>query len=83
MRALWVCNVAGGPFEYIGARPGSTRLGREVARRNLEVYPEQFDEVAGEMARTRGTFKVPKQETGEVLSAFAAHTEKVTQGYSS
>ena len=29
MRTLWVCNVAGGPFEYSGTRPGATPLGLE------------------------------------------------------
>ena len=26
MRTLWVCNVSGGPFEYVGTRPGATQL---------------------------------------------------------
>jgi hypothetical protein len=29
MRTLWVCNVAGGPFQYTGTKPGSTPLGLE------------------------------------------------------
>ncbi len=83
MRTLWVCNVAGGPFEYTGTRPGSTPVGLEVAHRDLRICPAQFDEVAAELARTLGTFEVPEQETNEVLSAFAAHKGEVTQGYSS
>ena len=31
MRTLWVCNVAGGPFEYTATRPGATPLGLEEA----------------------------------------------------
>ncbi|MET0832010.1 MAG: group 1 truncated hemoglobin, partial [Acidimicrobiia bacterium] len=27
MRTLWVCNVAGGPFQYTPTEPGSTTLG--------------------------------------------------------
>ena len=27
MRTLWVCNVAGGPFEYTATKPGSTPVG--------------------------------------------------------
>ena len=31
MRTLWVCNVAGGPFQYTATEPGSTALGLEEA----------------------------------------------------
>ena len=82
MRTLWVCNVAGGPFQYTATRPGRTPTGLEVAHRDLRISPEQFDEVAAELARTLALFKVPKVETDEVLSAFAAHKGEVTEGYS-
>ena len=81
MRTLWVCNVAGGPFQYTATKPGSTPVGLEVAHRELKISPEQFDEVAAELARTLALFKVPKEETDEVLSAFAAHKGEVTEGY--
>jgi len=29
MRTLWVCNVAGGPFEYSATKPGKTVVGLE------------------------------------------------------
>ena len=32
MRTLWVCNVAGGPFQYTATKPGSTQVGLEVIR---------------------------------------------------
>ena len=83
MRTLWVCNVAGGPFQYTATKPGSTPVGLEVAHRELKISPAQFDEVAAELGRTLGVFKVPDQETGEVLAAFAAHKGEVTAGYSS
>ena len=83
MRTLWVCNVAGGPFQYTATKPGSTPVGLEVAHRDLRISPAQFDEVAAELGRTLGVFKVPDQETGEVLAAFAAHKGEVTAGYSS
>lgn len=82
MRTLWVCKVAGGPFEYTATKPGSTTVGLEVAHRDLKISPAQFDEVAAELGRTLSVFKVPKQETGEVLAAFAAHKGEVTEGYS-
>jgi hemoglobin len=81
MRTLWVCNVSGGPFEYIATKPGRTTLGLEEAHRELRISPEEFDEVAAELARSLDHFKVPEREKGEVLAAFAAHKGEVNQGY--
>ena len=80
MRTLWVCNVAGGPFEYEGTRPGMTPLGLEEAHRPLQISPEEFDEVAAELGRTLDVVGVPEKEKGEVLAAFAAHKSEVTEG---
>jgi len=82
MRTLWVCHVAGGPFEYTATKPGSTLTGLEVAHRDLKISPTEFDEVAAELKRTLALFKVPKRETDQVLAAFAAHKGEVTEGYS-
>jgi hemoglobin len=81
MRTLWVCTVAGGPFEYQATRPGATQVGLEEAHRDLEIAPEEFDEVAAELARTLDAFGVPERERGEVLAAFAAHKGEVTEGF--
>ena len=81
MRTLWVCNVAGGPFEYTATRPGETPIGLEEAHRDLQISPEEFDEVAAELGRTLDAVGVPQQEKGEVLAAFAAHKDEVTEGY--
>ena len=81
MRTLWVCNVAGGPFQYTATKPGSTPVGLEVAHRELKISPAQFDEVAAELGRTLDFFKVPHREKKEVLAAFAAHKGEVTEGY--
>lgn len=81
MRTLWVCNVAGGPFQFSATRPGSTVLGLEEAHRELKISPEEFDEVAAELGRTLDFVKVPQQEKEEVLAAFAAHKGEVTEGY--
>jgi hemoglobin len=81
MRTLWVCNVAGGPFHFSATRPGRTDLGLEEAHRPLKISPEEFDEVAAELARTLDVFNVPEPEKQEVLGAFAAHKEEVTEGY--
>ena len=81
MRTLWVCDVAGGPITFHATRPGRSALGLEEAHRELRISPEEFDEVAAELARTLDGFGVPEREKGEVLGAFAAHKGEVTEGY--
>jgi len=81
MRTLWVCNVSGGPYKFTATKPGTTQIGLEEAHRDLRISPAEFDEVAAELGRTLDSFKVPKSEKAEVLSAFAAHKDEVTAGY--
>jgi hemoglobin len=81
MRALWVCNVSGGPQQYAATKSGSTPLGLEEAHRDLKISPAEFDEVAAELGRSLDFFKVPEREKEEVLAAFAAHKGEVTEGY--
>lgn len=80
MRTLWVCDVAGGPFDFTATKPGATDLGLEEAHRQLQISPGEFDEVAAELGRSLDHFKVPAQEKEEVLAAFAAHKGEVTEG---
>jgi hemoglobin len=80
MRTLWVCEVAGGPQRFAATKPGSTSLGLEEAHRELRISPAEFDEVAAELARSLDVFEVPERERGEVLAAFAAHKDEVTEG---
>lgn len=80
MRTLWVCNVAGGPFQYVGTRPGMTPIGLEEAHRPLRITPDEFDAVAAILARTLDDAGVPAVERDEVLAAFAAHKTEVTEG---
>jgi hemoglobin len=79
-RTLWVCNVAGGPFQYVGTKPGHDALSLEEAHRALRIAPNEFDAVAGELAKSLDHFGVPEREKGEVLAAFAAHKGEVTEG---
>jgi hemoglobin len=81
MRTLWVCNVAGGPFQFTATKPGSTILGLEEAHRDLTISPEEFDEVAAQLGRTLDAFEIPQKEKDEVLGAFSAHKGEVTEGY--
>ena len=80
MRTLWVCAAAGGPFPYTPTRAGKTKLGLEEAHRDLKISPAEFDEVAAELGRTLDFVEVPRREKEEVLAAFAAHKDEVTQG---
>ena len=81
MRTLWVSSATGGPFKYTPTKPGKTELGLEEAHRDLEISPEEFDEVAAELGRSLDFAKVPAAEKGEVLAAFAAHKNEVTAGH--
>jgi hemoglobin len=81
MRTLWVYNVSGGPFQYTPVHPGRTNVGLEEAHRDLRISPAEFDEVAAELGRTLDHFQIPEREKNEVLAAFAAHKDEVTEGY--
>jgi hemoglobin len=81
MRTLWVCDISGGPQTYAATEPGRTALGLEEAHRDLKISPDEFDEVAAELARTLDKFQVPDEEKEQVLGAFAAHKDEVTEGY--
>jgi hemoglobin len=80
MRTLWLCEVAGGPFQFSATHPGRTHLGLEEAHRDLQIEPSEFDAVAAVLGRTLDEFQVPAREKDEVLSAFAAHKGEVTEG---
>jgi hemoglobin len=81
-RTLWVCDIAGGPQSYGATKPGSSDLSLEEAHRALEISPAIFDELVAELGRSLDHFNVPEKEKGEVLAAFAAHKDEVTEGYS-
>lgn len=80
-RTLWVCQASGGPFKFSATKPGATPLGLEEAHREFHISPDEFDEVAAELGRSLDFFKVPQREKDEVLAAFAAHKDEVTEGY--
>ena len=73
MRTLWVCAVAGGPFQYTGKPLGDAHF-------HLHIPPEVFDEVAAELGRALDHFKVPEREKQEVLAAFSAQKPDVIAG---
>jgi hemoglobin len=73
LRTLWVCAVAGGPFQYTGKPLGDAHF-------HLHIPPEVFDEVAAELGQALDHFKVPKREKEEVMAAFNAQKLDVTAG---
>ncbi len=44
-------------------------------RWDLHISPEEFDEVAKELAKALDYYGVPEKEKGEVLAAFAIRTK--------
>ena len=57
MRTLWLCQQAGGPFQYTGKALGE-------ARRDLHITSEAFDEVEAEIAHALDHLNVPERENG-------------------
>ncbi len=72
-RTLWVCAVAGGPYEYMAKSLHDAHV-------DLHITPAVFDEVAAELTRALDYFHVPEGEKQEVLAAFNAHKPAVTAG---
>ena len=60
MRTLWVCEVSGGPYKYVGTKPGRSPLSLEEGHRQLRITSDEFDEVAAELARSLDHFGVPE-----------------------
>ncbi len=70
MRTLWLCQTAGGPFQYTGKDMGE-------AHEDLHITSDEFDEVGAEIAAALDHFKVPEREKQEVLAAIVARKEEV------
>ena len=70
MRTLWVCAVAGGPFQYTGKD-------MHEAHAHLHITSDEFDEVGAEIAHALDGLGVPEQEKQEVLAAIASKKDEV------
>jgi hemoglobin len=73
MRTLWLCSVAGGPFEY----PGKSL---KEAHFDLHIRPEEFDAVTRELINALEYYEIPTIEKNEVIAAFVAQKSDVTAG---
>jgi hemoglobin len=70
MRSLWLCQEAGGPFQYTGKELGE-------AHKDLHITSDEFDEVGAEIASALDHFNVPEREKQEVLAAIVARKDEV------
>jgi hemoglobin len=70
MRTLWICQVAGGPFQYTGKELGE-------AHADLHITSEEFDEVGAEIAGALDHFKVPEPEKQELLAVIVSKKTEV------
>ena len=70
MRTLWLCQQAGGPFQYTGKELGE-------AHADLHITSEEFDEVGAEIAGALDHFKVPEREKQELLAAIVSKKTEV------
>lgn len=70
MRTLWLCQTAGGPFQYTGKELGE-------AHKDLHITSDEFDEVGAEIARALDHFSVAEREKQEVLAAIVARKAEV------
>ena len=73
MRTLWLCQAAGGPFQYTGRELGD-------ARRNLHIKPQEFAEMGVEISRALDHFSVPEREKQEVMAAMVSNEARVVNG---
>jgi hemoglobin len=70
MRTLWICQAAGGPFQYTGKD-------MHEAHQDLHITPEEFDEVGVGIGRALDHFGVAEREKQELLTAVVAHKGEV------
>lgn len=70
MRKLWLCQEAGGPFQYTGKELGE-------AHKDLHITSDEFDEVGAEIVSALDHFNVPERAKQEVLAAIVARKDEV------
>jgi hemoglobin len=68
MRTLWICEKAGGPFQYTGKELGK-------AHTDLHITSEEF--VGAEIASALDHFKVPEREKQELLAVIVSKKTEV------
>ena len=69
----FLCNATGGPCVYMGRD-------MKTAHKGMGITESDWDLSVKALVATLDKFKVPEKEKGEVLAAFAAHKNEVTEG---
>ena len=80
LNTLWVCEKAGGPYEYVSTIPNNESLDLEPTHVDMKLTDEEFEAAGKVLANSLDHFDVPEKERNEVLDAFIAHKDEVTSG---
>lgn len=80
LNTLWICEKAGGPYEYVSTIPNEESLDLEPTHFPMKLTEEEFDAAGDVLANSLEHFDVPETEKNEVIEAFVAHKEEVTSG---
>lgn len=78
LNTLWVCEKAGGPYEYVSTIPNNDSLDLTPTHYPMKLTEEEFDAAGKVLADSLDHFNVPETEKNEVLEAFEAHKEEGT-----
>lgn len=80
LNTLWICEKAGGPYEYVSTIPNEESLDLEPTHFTMELTAEEFDAAGKVLENSLDHFDLPNTEKNEVLDAFLAHKEEVISG---
>lgn len=80
LNTLWICEKAGGPYEYVSTIPNEESLDLEPTHFTMELTAEEFDAAGKVLENSLDHFDLPETEKNEVLDAFLAHKEEVISG---
>lgn len=77
LNTLWVCEKAGGPYEYVSTVPNEDSLDLEPTHYPMKLSEEEFEAAGKVLSNSLDHFDVPEREKNEVIEAFMAHKEEV------
>lgn len=80
LNTIWICEKAGGPYEYVSSIPGDADLDLEPTHYDMKLSAEEFDTAGKILENSLDHFDVPEREKQEVLDAFMAHKDEVISG---
>lgn len=80
LNTLWVCEKAGGPYEYVSTVPNDESLDLEPTHYSMKLTEEEFEAAGEVLANSLDHFDLPEREKNEVIDAFVAHKAEVISG---